>query len=130
MTTFTKGDRVWLINLWSHQDCSFTVREAVVYSCGAKQMILTDPATGKEIGRNFLPTTKQNHGMVVSAVAHDETEALNIGTHLSADAIRSELGRLRSRIDNPSFYQPGILQDIARLEACTATAKRFAARRA
>lgn len=51
---FKKGEAVTYIADW---DCKGTVyfRHAIVYSCGAKQMVLTDSTTGVEMGRNFRP---------------------------------------------------------------------------
>ena len=54
MKTFTKGQNVTHITNWDHNG-TFVFRQALVYSCGKKQMILTDLLTGEEIGRHFNP---------------------------------------------------------------------------
>lgn len=64
---FTKGQEVTFIADWDRKG-TVTFRHAVVYSCGAKQMVLTDAETGEEMGRHFRPqvgsleTTIQNGG--------------------------------------------------------------------
>jgi hypothetical protein len=54
MAVFKKGDLVTLIADW---DCKGTVyyQQAVVFSCGKKQMILTHEKSGEELGRHFRP---------------------------------------------------------------------------
>lgn len=52
--TFTKGEQVTLISSWDNKG-TVTFRDAVVYSCGKKQMVLTDAVSGEEIGRHFVP---------------------------------------------------------------------------
>lgn len=56
---FTKGQAVYLIVSWNDNGY-FTVRPAVVHSCGKKVMVLHDP-DGTFIGRNFNPSQEQ-HG--------------------------------------------------------------------
>lgn len=60
---FNKGDKVTLIGGWSSgdrdlddkfSDISYFHMDATVFSCGKKQMILTDEL-GAELGRNFVP---------------------------------------------------------------------------
>jgi len=51
---FKKGEKVSYISDWDRKGTVVT-REAIVYSCGKKQMILTCAISGKEIGRNFKP---------------------------------------------------------------------------
>lgn len=51
---FTKGQEVTYIADWNRKG-TVTFRHAVVYSCGAKQMVLTDAETGEEMGRHFSP---------------------------------------------------------------------------
>lgn len=51
---FKKGELVTYISSWDR--CGTAIyRHAVVYSCGVKQMVLTDEATGEEMGRHFAP---------------------------------------------------------------------------
>lgn len=51
---FTKGQEVTYISDWDRKG-TVTYRHAVVYSCGKKQMVLTDAETGEEMGRHFAP---------------------------------------------------------------------------
>jgi hypothetical protein len=51
---FTKGQEVTYISDWDRKG-TVTYRHAVVYSCGKKQMVLTDAETGEEMGRHFDP---------------------------------------------------------------------------
>lgn len=51
---FTKGQEVTFIADWDRKG-TVTFRHAVVYSCGVKQMVLTDAETGEEMGRHFRP---------------------------------------------------------------------------
>lgn len=65
---FKKGEKVTVISSWDRKGTAI-YRHAIVYSCGNKQMVLTDEATGEEIGRHFSPcvgsleyTIKQHNG--------------------------------------------------------------------
>ena len=51
---FKKGQEVTLITNWDSKG-TFAYTHAVVYSCGQKQMVLTDAGNGREMGRNFAP---------------------------------------------------------------------------
>jgi len=51
---FNKGDEVTYISDWDRKGTVY-FRHAVVYSCGEKQMVLTDAETGEEMGRHFDP---------------------------------------------------------------------------
>lgn len=51
---FNKGDEVTYISDWDRKGTTY-FRHAVVYSCGKKQMVLTDAETGEEMGRHFKP---------------------------------------------------------------------------
>jgi hypothetical protein len=51
---FKKGQEVTYISDWDRKGTVY-FRHAVVYSCGAKQMVLTDADTGEEMGRHFRP---------------------------------------------------------------------------
>lgn len=72
MAHFTKGDTVCWVADWDRKG---TVRivEAIVYSCGKKQMVLTSAATGKELGRNYSPTPEQNCFSVIT-LENDRTK--------------------------------------------------------
>lgn len=51
---YKKGDKVTVIGAWDRKGTVY-YRDAVVHSCGVKQMTLTDEKTGVEIGRHFKP---------------------------------------------------------------------------
>lgn len=51
---FRKGELVTYINDWDRKG-TFSYTHAVVFSCGKKQMVLTDAVSGKELGRHFQP---------------------------------------------------------------------------
>lgn len=51
---FRKGQEVTYITNYDHKG-TFCYQQAVVYSCGKKRMVLTDAATGEELGRNYVP---------------------------------------------------------------------------
>lgn len=55
MTPFKKNDLVTNFYRWDGAgDYGYT--QAIVYSCGKKQMVLTDEITGEEMGRNYHPS--------------------------------------------------------------------------
>ena len=51
---FRKGQEVTHIQNWDNKG-TFTYTHAIVYSCGTKQMVLTDAANGREMGRHYQP---------------------------------------------------------------------------
>ena len=51
---FNKGDLVTFISNWDRRG-TFIFQNAIVFSAGMKQMILTDETTGEEMGRNYKP---------------------------------------------------------------------------
>lgn len=51
---FKKGQEVTYITNYDRKG-TFCYQQAIVYSCGKKRMVLTDEATGEEMGRNFKP---------------------------------------------------------------------------
>jgi hypothetical protein len=56
---FQKGELATLFGSWDNKGTVY-FRQAVVYSCGSKRMILTDEATGEEIGREFAPVRAES----------------------------------------------------------------------
>lgn len=61
---FKKGDRVTYISDWDRKGTVYFV-QAIVHSCGSKQMVLTNEATGEEMGRHFRPETGSLETVVV-----------------------------------------------------------------
>lgn len=52
---FKKGQEVTYIADWDRKG-TYMYQHAIVYSCGKKQMVLTDAETGREMGRNYNPS--------------------------------------------------------------------------
>ena len=67
MKVFTKGQAVTYIVNFDDKGL-FVFRQAVVYSCGKKQMVLTDAATGEEMGRHYRPEVGGEHGGTFQAL--------------------------------------------------------------
>jgi predicted RNase H-like HicB family nuclease len=92
---FTKGQKVHYIARWD--GVQFTVRTAIVYSCGKKRMVLTDAVSGKEMGRNFNPNGVDSYivecGTVTAGTFAGLTdeEALAKAKEASAAYIKSEI---------------------------------------
>ena len=51
-TAFKKGDLVTVLGTWDRKGTVW-YQHAIVYSCGLKRMILTNAATGEELGGDF-----------------------------------------------------------------------------
>jgi len=58
---FSKNDQVTYITNWDRKG-TFMFQHAVVYSCGNKQMVLTDAINGKEMGRHYSPEIGEAEG--------------------------------------------------------------------
>lgn len=98
---FKKGEAVTLVRNWNSKG-EFAVTAAIVYSCGAKQMVLTDAETGYELGRNFLPTEKQySRALVLKAGVDAQAVALECAKKFIADEIAEYERRLT--INHPDF---------------------------
>ena len=112
MKHFNKGDRVTLVQLWSRTTGAFYSREAVVYSCGAKQMVLTDAETGVEIGRNFRPEPEQyGDGIVIKTPGI--AAAREMALAMSADWLVAEIERKRNAIERTAaqgYSSPGYVK--------------------
>lgn len=83
---FTKGQAVTTIGNANYKG-AMIIREAFVYSCGKKQMILCDAAGEKFRGMLFNPTIKQGSFYEVHprlSQEDAETRALEIGKELIA----------------------------------------------
>lgn len=92
---FKKAQEVTYISDWDRKG-TVTFRHAVVYSCGMKQMVLTDAVTGEEMGRHFNPavgnfeTIKTPHGIYMAGGTFPrmtDDEAVEAGLKI-ADAIQ------------------------------------------
>jgi hypothetical protein len=85
---FTKGEAVTFLGDWDRKGSAF-FRHAVVYSCGAKQMVLTDAVTGEEIGRHFKPVKAEGAEEGTRARMTDE-EAAALTLVIGAAVVASE----------------------------------------
>lgn len=79
---FKKGELVTYVASWDNKGTFYYVN-AVVHSCGAKQMVLTDEATGEEMGRHFAPrigdaetVSISNWGATFKRMTDEQAEAL------------------------------------------------------
>jgi hypothetical protein len=95
--TFKKSEPVTFIASWDDKG-TFYYRHAVVYSCGKKEMILTDAATGEEMGRRFRPVVGINEDGFAGCVrrltdAEAEAACLKLAARFVADrrALYTEL---------------------------------------
>jgi len=114
---FTKGQLVTLIGSWDEQGTAY-YRDAVVYSCGAKQMVLTDEATGEEIGRHFKPAVGDfDNGGTFPRMTQEEAEAacLVVGTNV---VVRQRAHYASRRVQfggSCRFYDAGLNESEAKL---------------
>ena len=82
---FTKGDKVTLFGDWDRRGTVWYT-QAIVYSCGGKQMVLTNVASGKELGAHFSPAKVQPR--IVPAMSNDEATAY--GLELAAGILEAQ----------------------------------------
>ena len=75
---FKKGDKVTIISDWDKKGtCSY--QDAIVHSCGKKQMVLTCAETGKELGHHFRPERDQyGRAAVFPRMTRDEAIAATL----------------------------------------------------
>lgn len=82
---FKKGELVTVLKDWDRKG-TVTFRQARVYSCGLKRMILTSLKTGEEFGRDFDAVKATGHEQGVHPVMTDEA-ALTICLEIGADVL-------------------------------------------
>jgi hypothetical protein len=107
---FTKGDRVTVFGDWDRKGTvNFT--QAIVYSCGGKQMVLTSAQSGHELGRHYHPAKVQPYIVpeMTEAEAHDY--ALTLAAALLAER-RAHLNRCLERNSHLAGYVRAIREDI------------------
>ncbi len=120
---FKKGDRVTRIFDWDGKG-TIAIREAIVYSCGMKRMVLTDAVTGDEIGREFRPeradladrATRWGADLTFPALDRDEAIviALESGVAVAASVRAGCEKRIRQETGNEGFVK-AMEQKIANL---------------
>lgn len=106
---FTKNQKVAFIQLWSDvhsqtpSTVTFKVVPALVHSCGAKRMILSDLEGNVFQGKNFLPAVKQF--MSQEVIAFTTLEAAVARAQEIADEYRlAQIENIKSRIEkSPSI---------------------------
>lgn len=112
---FNKGDAVTYIGDWDRKGATF-FRHAVVYSCGKKQMVLTDAETGEEIGRHFTPA-RAEIGQGGTFARLTDAEATAAALAFAQNVIASETARLERclQIDAEEGYKNAIRKSLAAL---------------
>ena len=104
---FTKGQKVTHISRWNNLG-DFTYRDAIVYSCGKKRMILTDEITGEEIGRNYNPSGETFGEFTVPRLSVEDTIALASEKSKEFRIKKEELLRHCLTIDASDSYKQAI----------------------
>ena len=104
---FTKGQKVTHISRWNNLG-DFTYRDAIVYSCGKKRMILTDEITGEEIGRNYNPSGETFGEFTVPRISVEDTIALASEKSKEFRIKKEELLRHCLTIDASDAYKKAI----------------------
>lgn len=125
-TAFKKGQLVTVIGSWDNKGTVY-YRHAVVYSCGKKQMILTDAVTGEEFGGIFrnpkvgsLDTvTSHNWNGVFLRMTDAEAEAacLIAGERVLIK-MREHYANCISRESGSVHYVRAIQKDLDELDVC------------
>lgn len=113
---FNKGDEVTYISDWDRKGTAF-FRHAIVYSCGKKQMVLTDAETGEEMGRNFTPA-RAEVGRAGTFTRMTDAEAAAAALTLAANVLVSETAHFeRCLQDNTASkgYKNAIHKNLAAL---------------
>lgn len=116
--SFKKGQEVTYIASWDDKG-TFYFRHAVVYSCGAKQMVLTDAATGAEMGRHFRPEAGDLTdvcgfiGGTFPRMTDEEATATCLA--LAARYIERSRAHYIERSSHPSYSREGCLKSLAEL---------------
>ena len=118
---FNKGDQVTLIGSWDNKGTVF-YRDAVVHSCGKKQMVLTCAATGEELGRHYAPVcgdlakvTSFNWIGVWPRLSREEAETLCL--EAGALVVKAEREHLADRRERFADASPGYFAALDKAEA-------------
>lgn len=101
---FNKGQLVTVFGDWNRRGTVY-FRHAVVFSCGKKQMVLTDEATGEEMGRHFAPVMGDMLGTfprMTDAEAH--AHAAKVGAWI----IEREKAHLDGIMGRDAFQQQSV----------------------
>jgi len=99
---FNKSDKVTFINDWDRKG-TFYFQHAVVYSCGNKQMVLTDATSGEEMGRHYAP----EHGEIIGTFPRmTDEEATAHCLKAAADYVAAQPEYYERMIKNNSERYP------------------------
>lgn len=113
---FNKGDEVTYINDWDRKGTAY-FRHAIVYSCGKKQMILTDAETGEEIGRRFTPA-RAEIGRAGTFARMSDAEATAAALALAENILIAQTAHFERCLQNRAAgegYRNSIRHDLADL---------------
>lgn len=119
---FNKGDLVTLIGSWDNKG-TVSYRDAIVHSCGKKQMVLTCATTGEELGRHYAPArgsldkvTGFNWLGVWPRQSREEAEALCLEAGaLVIKAVREHLAERRVRYADDKKFLAALDREEAQL---------------
>ena len=115
---FKKGQKVNLIGSWDRKG-RFYIQPAIVFSCGAQRMVLTNAATGDELGKNYKPQREQfGEAVVVPAGEDAEATAMEMAEAQLARRIPA-LKECVARNPNEKGYVKAVEAEIAELLAAT-----------
>lgn len=119
---FKKGDEVTYIGDWDHKGTVY-YRHAVVYSCGKKQMVLTDAVTGEEMGRHFRPVVGEITGTFPRMTDEQAiAKCLEVGARIVAEErTRMERAIALCGYGEDHEYTKAVRKDIAALHEPIAT---------
>lgn len=110
---FKKGDLVTYLNDWDRKG-TVTFRHAIVHSCGAKQMVLTDAKTGEEMGRHFAPELG-TIGKPGTFPRMTTEEAQAAGLELANTILANERAHFTRCLNNPNTseqYKAAVRKDL------------------
>lgn len=113
---FNKGDEVTYISDWDRKGTVF-FRHAIVYSCGKKQMVLTDAETGEEMGRHFRPYRAETGNAGTFARMTDD-EAAAAALALAENILARETAHFERCLQNDTAgegYKNAIRKSMAQL---------------
>lgn len=113
---FNKGDEVTYIGDWDRKGTT-CFRHAIVYSCGKKQMVLTDAETGEEMGRHFSPE-RAEIGSAGTFARMTDAEAAAAGLVLAENILARETAGFERCLQNDTAgegYKNAIRKSMAQL---------------
>lgn len=112
---FNKGDEVTYISDWDRKGTTY-FHHAIVYSCGKKQMVLTDAETGEEMGRHFRPV-RAEIGFAGTFARMTDAEATAAALALAENIIARETADFERclQLDADEGYKNAIRKNLANL---------------